>query len=143
MSNFRSPLIFNDENGLPYTLCVALVYDSDLLKREVRVPKGFKTDLASIPRLFWVLLPKSGPYDRAAVLHDFLYATNGVTKAQADKVLKEAMELLKVPGWKVSLIYAAVRLGGGKAWNDYRSGRKVADYGTCPEVTDGDVSSAA
>lgn len=36
------------------------------------IPHGFDTDLASVPRVFWALLPPSGTYERSAVLHDFL-----------------------------------------------------------------------
>lgn len=37
----------------------------------ITVPGGFATDLATIPRIFWWLLPPQGAYERAAVLHDF------------------------------------------------------------------------
>ena len=37
----------------------------------ITIPDGFNTDLASVPRLFWALLPPSGVYESAAVLHDF------------------------------------------------------------------------
>ena len=40
--------------------------------RGVDVPEGFVTDLASIPRLFWPLLPANGWYELAAVFHDRL-----------------------------------------------------------------------
>lgn len=123
---FRSPLIFKDEDGLPYTLVVDLVYESDILNRRVTVPSGFKTDLASIPRGLWNILPKSGRYDRAAVVHDFLYVTNGVTRKQADDVLNEAMTYLKVPTWQRRVIYLAVRAGGWKPWNAYRKAQKDA-----------------
>lgn len=36
------------------------------------IPSDFVTDLASVPRLFWALLPPSGAYEKAAVLHDAL-----------------------------------------------------------------------
>ena len=36
------------------------------------IPKGFQTDLASVPRIFWVILPPFGAYEAAAVLHDYL-----------------------------------------------------------------------
>lgn len=36
------------------------------------IPDGFSTDLASVPRLFWSLLPPDGRYEDAAVLHDWL-----------------------------------------------------------------------
>ena len=35
------------------------------------IPAGFATDLATIPRIFWALLPPSGVYEKAAVVHDF------------------------------------------------------------------------
>ena len=38
----------------------------------ITIPDGFETDLASVPRLFWALLPPQGAYERAAVLHDYL-----------------------------------------------------------------------
>lgn len=38
----------------------------------ITIPSDFDTDLASVPRIFWPLLPPSGAYERAAVLHDYL-----------------------------------------------------------------------
>lgn len=38
----------------------------------IEVPKGFKTDLASIPRFLWSFLPPFGNYTTAAVVHDKL-----------------------------------------------------------------------
>jgi len=38
----------------------------------ITIPDGFDTDLASVPRLFWMLLPPQGAYEKAAVLHDAL-----------------------------------------------------------------------
>lgn len=38
----------------------------------VTIPADFPTDLASVPRLFWALLPPDGVYEKAAVLHDYL-----------------------------------------------------------------------
>lgn len=38
----------------------------------ITINAEFLTDLASVPRLFWILLPPSGAYENAAVLHDWL-----------------------------------------------------------------------
>src|SRR5262245_61834039 len=47
------------------------------------VPKGFVTDFASIPQALWSLgLSPHGQYSRAAVIHDFLYWTQGCSRAQ-------------------------------------------------------------
>src|SRR5690349_7637447 len=37
----------------------------------ITIPSDFPTDLASVPRVSWSLLPPDGVYERAAVLHDF------------------------------------------------------------------------
>lgn len=38
----------------------------------MRIAEGFPTDLATVPRIFWALLPPHGGYEKAAVLHDWL-----------------------------------------------------------------------
>lgn len=38
----------------------------------IHIPSDFVTDLASVPRIFWAILPPTGVYERAAVLHDVL-----------------------------------------------------------------------
>ena len=79
----------------------------------VRVPAGFETDLASVPRLLRWLFPPDGPWLSAAVLHDFLYGLEGCSRFLADALFREAMAGLKVT-WKQRVImYYAVRLFGG------------------------------
>lgn len=101
-------------------LLAPLVYDCGVLNRTIEVPAKFVTDLASIPRILWNVLPPIGAYDAAAVVHDYLYAYNGVTRAQADSVLNEAMGVCNVDALQRSAIYAGVRVGGWKPWNEYR-----------------------
>ena len=49
---------------------------------------GFVTDLASIPRpLRWLINP-NGKSRRAAVLHDFLYTGQHLSRKEGDKVLR-------------------------------------------------------
>lgn len=124
MSRFRSTLIFEDPGGLPYILYRPLTYDSDILGRSIEVPNGFATDLASIPPGLWNILPKTGKYDAAAVVHDYLYQFNTCSREEADAVLLEAMTVCGVGGVKKRLIYWGVRLGGWKAWRAYREGTK-------------------
>lgn len=129
-SSFLSKLCFEDEYGLPFALLQPLEYSSELLSKSIDakanvrivIPAGFKTDLASIPRPLWNVLPPIGRYDRAAVVHDFLYQTapNGVTRGQADSVLNEAMKVCGVGAFTRFLIYSGVRVGGGGTWARYR-----------------------
>jgi hypothetical protein len=117
---FRSKLTV-EADVWPYLLVTPLVYDSALLNRTLIVPVGFETDLASVPRPLWNILPPFGSYSSAAVVHDFLYKFNGVTRQQADAVLNEAMQVQKVGHWTRWTIWAGVRAGGWKPWNAYRA----------------------
>lgn len=85
--------------------------------KSVNVPVGFVTDFASIPRIFWSLLPPDGKYTHPAIVHDFLYWTQTVPREDADQILKIMMEDFSVGGTTVTAIYTAVRTFGGLAWN--------------------------
>jgi uncharacterized protein DUF1353 len=80
------------------------------------VPAGFVTDFASIPRVFWSVLPTTGNYQLAAVVHDFLYWDQGCTREQADQLLRAAMIESRVETLKREIIFEAVRRGGEGAW---------------------------
>lgn len=83
------------------------------LRRVFRVPVGFPTDFASIPWGMRNLFHVNGKHVHAAVIHDFLCvhgAALGITQKQADDVFKEAMEVLKVPGWQRATMYRGVRM---------------------------------
>lgn len=86
----------------------------------VIVPAQFLTDLASVPRLASVLFPPDGPWLKAAVLHDYLYATKGLqgryTRGQCDVIFKDAMKALGVSKFDRNVIYSAVVVGGWKGW---------------------------
>jgi hypothetical protein len=88
------------------------------LYRPVTVPSGFVTDFASIPRAFWSALRPDGDYAYAAIIHDYLYWTQPVTRETADEILRFAMQDLFVESTTVTVIHRAVRLGGGRAWDD-------------------------
>ena len=86
------------------------------------VPAGFETDLASTPWLLRWLIPPSGPRQRAAVLHDWLYTEQpaGWTRAQADRLFRQAMAAAGV-SWPLRwLIWTGVRIGGLRGWRDLR-----------------------
>ena len=82
----------------------------------VTVPKGFVTDLASIPRIFYSLLPPDGEYTVPAVIHDYLYWIQTTSKDQADNILRFSMQDYKIGRVTRTTIYDAVPLGGGSAW---------------------------
>ena len=101
--------------------------------RTITVPKGYVTDLASVPRVCWTFI---APFDcaRAAVVHDIMYERiNGAFKKGiieskvereiyrkiADDMFLEGMQSAEpsVPVWKQQAAYRAVRAFGRWAIN--------------------------
>ncbi|ENL6118451.1 DUF1353 domain-containing protein, partial [Salmonella enterica] len=87
-------------------------YLSDDNSDVIEVPAGFVTDLASVPRIFWTILPPDGKYAKAAIIHDWMYDNALRTKKEADKIFLDGMMVLGVPKWKRTVMYWAVRLFG-------------------------------
>lgn len=92
----------------------------------VEVPKGFVTDLASTPKFLWPILPPTKRYTHAAIVHDYHYWTQTISRTDADDIFKIAMGELDVPGWTSFAIYQAVSKFGDKAWNN---NKKLQDLG--------------
>lgn len=90
----------------------------------ITVPKGFVTDFASIPQPLWSFgLSPYGRYSKAAVIHDYLYWTQGCTKEQADNILVIAMKESGVSGGTTTTIYEGVHLGGESSWQSNKKER--------------------
>jgi len=103
-------------------------YLSEVLGYIVKVPKGFVTDFASVPRLpvIWWLF--GGIAKRPAVVHDYMYSVSGISRKQADAVLKEAMKA-NGDGWfNRTCFWAGVRIGGSG-----RNTGKLTMNGPMPE----------
>ena len=80
------------------------------------VPKGFVTDFASIPRVFWLIFKPDGNYAYAAVLHDYLYWQQDRPKSTADAIFRAAMDDLKIKDWQSAILFHAVDVFGSYAW---------------------------
>jgi len=90
---------FELKKGLMYRTAIGSVYT---------VPRGFKTDLGSIPAIFWPFIPRDD-YPSAFILHDYLCESDWISRLDGDKILKEALldsGCGKVKAW---VIYSAVR----------------------------------
>ena len=77
----------------------------------IKVPAGFITDGASVPRALWWLFPPTGRYFQAAVVHDYLLSLGfkwGVALAHFRKALQES----GVKPWVVKTMVTAVRFHG-------------------------------
>src|SRR3954447_4214512 len=83
---------------------------------KIEVPKGFVTDLASIPRAFWSLLRPDGEYAYPAIIHDYLYWSQKTSREEADLIFRLAMKDFDIDSATALTIYKLVRVGGGSAW---------------------------
>ena len=101
----------------------------------IRVPKGFKTDFASVPWPASMLIPKDGDYNQAAVVHDYLYSMLGklpeneytYSRDECDRIFLEAMGVLGVNKFKRRIMYRGVRIGGGFGWRTHAYRKEMKD----------------
>lgn len=124
-SSFVTPLRLEFRDDQRWALTEPFEFASIVTESIIRVPVGFVTDFASVPRILWNLFPPAGPYGKAAVIHDWLYqtrdaGTHKVWRDEADAVLREGMQVLGVSMVTRWFIYAGVRVGGGPPWNRAR-----------------------
>lgn len=84
------------------------------------IPCGFKSDGASVPRIFWRLVFPSSDTTalRAAFAHDYIYRTHpeGWTKAEADEMFYDLLIEDGVPKWRAWMAYKGVDWFGGSSW---------------------------
>ncbi|MDD3468235.1 MAG: DUF1353 domain-containing protein [Campylobacterales bacterium] len=113
-SSFKTPLIVEVIDARTYMIAEPFEYHVGTFPSDdfISVPIGFITDFASIPRLFWSIMPPDGIYAKAAVIHDYLYDNALRTKKEADNIFYEAMGVLNVPKWQRCTMYIAVKFFG-------------------------------
>ena len=83
----------------------------DFIYQGIYIPKGFVTNGANIPRVFWNFFPPNSPeYLSAVVIHDYMCANVGEYGYEmADRYFYEAMLEIGVPKWKAKLFYFWVK----------------------------------
>ena len=81
---------------------------------DIRVFKGFETDLASIPRWLW-WVASHDECAEAAVIHDWLYGCTNLDRQFCDSIFRLVMKLTGKPYLMRLAHYLGVRLGGWAA----------------------------
>jgi hypothetical protein len=76
--------------------------------------------------VFWSLLPPDGNYTYPAIIHDYLYWTQQVTRDDADMIFKWSMQDFGV-GPAIEPIYRAVRWAGESAWLQNRDSKAAGE----------------
>jgi hypothetical protein len=107
-----------DEFDDLHQLLAPFGFYSQILGAEITVPKDFKTDFASVPRMVGAYLLFGGKGKRAAVIHDYLYSLGKLDPQKwprelCDRIFKEALIASGYGSVTVCAMYAGVRFGGG------------------------------
>jgi hypothetical protein len=114
------PPAFIDHGGHNETRPFELVQDAyfytRIAHRWIIIPKGYVSDMLSIPRVFRWLIPQNGRGRRAAWVHDWLTDTRPSSWCDSDmahRIFREALILEpQVPRWKRNAMYEAVKWFG-------------------------------
>ena len=83
-------------------------------KAGVTVPKGFVTDGASVPFIFWWLCNPTGKALHASIVHDYLLSKvkEGDTRRFADEKFAEVLEESGVSSPRKTIMFFLVRAYG-------------------------------
>ena len=102
-----------------------LIYKSARFDVVVSVPVGFKTDLASIPRILPITYALTGGTAiKAALIHDYIYhypvyhndKRKRLPRHLCDDIFYQIMCEEGVPKWRRNLMWLGVRVGGWFAY---------------------------
>lgn len=93
------------------------------------VPKGFITDLASVPRPMWAFYPPNDTRTiRAAVFHDYLYSGSiDITREEADSILYDSLIFQDVSRFTAFKYWLAVRVFGESHFMKYYPGESSSE----------------
>jgi hypothetical protein len=86
----------------------------------LKIPKGYKWDLSSVPRLLWWLLPPDGDFQIGTLIHDFLYEYKIAERKFADQEMyKWSVACSATKKQSLRNIDNKIRLAGVRAFGWY------------------------
>jgi hypothetical protein len=123
-----------DERGNVITLLEDLIVIWG--DRVIRVPAGFKSDGASVPRFLWddVSPAIDQRTIRAAIIHDWIYRMHpeGWTRKMADDLFYDFCRVDGLSWWRSQKAYWGVRMFGGYSWYEsYARDREGKENAQC------------
>jgi len=98
---------------------------------EYNILRGFPTNMRSGSHIIDPIIPKftgNNLYNLAILIHDFNYTklsdgTNATSREMADEMLRQMVILSgQLGSFRAALMYRALRIGGGSAYNEYNKG---------------------
>ena len=132
----------------PFELTADFVYcwsgHDDWKPWDIVVPRGYLTDLLSVPRILWPILPPHGAGAWGALPHDLLYGTqfsfpgqsSEDARAMADRILLDAARDSGASTFRARTLCSGVRVGGLPAWNNVSAQEASDDLQAMVEATE-------
>lgn len=117
MSYLAIPCAVKDEGGV-LTLHVLRDFDLRPFGIDATIPEGFISDGMSVPRALWRWI---GPKVNAktigpSLVHDWLYATHYLSRADADEWFRHALIANGYPRLRARCVWMGLRVFGGSHW---------------------------
>ncbi len=122
---FLTRLTLEDDGNGSYRHAAPFRFFSRRIGRVVEIPRGFPTDLASARIGNWQL---RGETERAAAIHDLLFATGEVGIYLAGLIFYDFLRISGVGRLKATIYALAATFtpGARKAWHSHRAGHSKA-----------------
>lgn len=115
---FYSPICIEPYKAYHYHVCTDIHFKIE--NKNYVIPKGFETDLASIPRFMWpIIAPANSSFIKPAIVHDWFYRkTCDYNRKQTDLIFYHLLRNEGVSWAQASAMYYAVRLFGWPFYNE-------------------------
>lgn len=85
------------------------------------IPKGYTTDFASVPQIFWWLIPAHCNASMPAVVHDYTCEFGILPRQICDNIFLELLKKENIKKWQYTIMYLYVRALG---WIRYDKRKK-------------------
>jgi hypothetical protein len=121
--DFNSPYRLKVHNvdlkDRPFEVIEPIVFVSES-GRTIIVPEGYRSDFASIPRVFHRIINPVGRHGKATIVHDWLCdeSPHSCSSTEAAEIFGEAMTALGVSSTRRKIMVRAVKMGGPKFKQD-------------------------
>ncbi len=114
----KYPIVHLKKSNLKYNL-FELIEDCAFEFEDIKftIPKGFTTDFASVPQIFWGLLPAHCTAAMPSVIHDYTCQFAILPRPKCDAVFLELLKISGMKKWQYRLMYAYVRAFGWVTYN--------------------------
>jgi hypothetical protein len=102
----------------PFTWLHQKAGDSEVT--EIHIPAGFVVTFDSIPKSAWILLQGDPAATKALVIHEYLYWTQSMSRAEADEIFRLTLEGTTNKTLTPTLL-SAVKLLEQPSWDKYKT----------------------